>query len=527
MIFLLLIIPILGIFILLLEPSLFPVTSLASQKGQLNYRISDSNSSLEFEDRTIRSERIKKIALITSLINFFISIILWFQFDPNSSDYQFVNDFGSIVSSSNNSEILNFCHFHVGVDGISLYFILLTTFITPLCILSNWTDIHIKLKYFLISFLLLETLQIAVFVVLDLFLFYVFFESVLIPLFFIVIIWGGSEKKYRAAFLLFLYTLAGSLFMLLAILYIYQNAGSTDYLILSLYDINIDYQKILWLSFFISFAVKTPLFPFHIWLFRAHAEAPLAGSIILAAVILKLATYGFLRISIPLFSDATVYFLPFVQTIAALTIIYASVSTLRQIDTKQLVAMSSVAHMGVAVLAIFSNNIQGIEGGMLLGISHGFVSPALFICVGGIIYSRFHTRIIIYFKGLVNRMPLFVTLFFVFTLFNTAIPLSLNYTGEFLSLAGVYLQSPFIAVLGASGIVLSAGYSIFLYTRISYGSYSPLIKNEAGILTDINRREFNLLLPLLLATVIFGILPNIILNDLHLTISNELFEVYY
>jgi len=357
-------------------------------------------------------------------------------------------------------------------------------------------------------------------------LFYIFFESVLIPLFFIVIIWGGSEKKYRAAFLLFLYTLAGSLFMLLAILFIYQNTGSTDFLVLSLYDFNLDYQKILWLAFFISFAVKTPLFPFHIWLFRAHAEAPLAGSIILAAVILKLATYGFLRVSIPLFSDACLYFLPLVQTVAALTIIYASLSTLRQIDSKQLVAMSSVAHMGVVILAIFSNNIQGIEGGILLGISHGFVSPALFICVGGIIYSRFHTRIIIYFKGLVNRMPLFVTLFFVFTLFNTAIPLSLNYIGEFLSLTGVYLQSPFIAVLGASGIVFSAGYSIWLFTKISYGSYSSSIEYLSGIMKDINRREFFLLLPLLLATIFLGVSPNIILNDLHTSVSYELYNIF-
>jgi NADH-ubiquinone oxidoreductase chain 4 len=248
--------------------------------------------------------------------------------------------------------------------------------------------------------------------------------------------------------------------MLLAILYIYQNTATTDFLVLSFSDINLDYQKILWLAFFLSFAVKTPLFPFHIWLFRAHAEAPLAGSIILAAVILKLASYGFLRVLIPFFPDASLFFLPLVQTIAVITIIYASLSTLRQTDNKQLVAMSSVAHMGVAVLAIFSNNIQGIEGSILLGISHGFVSPALFICVGGIIYSRYHTRIIKYFKGLVNRMPLFTTLFFTFILFNTAIPLSLNYLGEFLSLTGVFMQSPFISALGASGIVLSAAYSI-------------------------------------------------------------------
>jgi NADH-ubiquinone oxidoreductase chain 4 len=313
--------------------------------------------------------------------------------------------------------------------------------------------------------------------------------------------------------------------MLLAILYIYQNTASTDFLFLSLADINLEYQKILWLAFFISFAIKTPLFPFHIWLFRAHAEAPLAGSIILAAVILKLASYGFLRVLIPFFPDATLYFLPLVQTIAAITIIYASLSTLRQIDNKQLVAMSSVAHMGVVVLALFSNNIQGIEGGILLGISHGFVSPALFICVGGILYSRYHTRIIKYFKGMVNRMPLFTTLFFVFILFNTAIPLSLNYLGEFLSLTGVFLQSPFISILGASGIVLSAAYSIWVYTRISYGSYNNPVFDIMGTVKDINRREFFLLLPLLLVTLTLGILPNVILDALHISVSTILYSI--
>lgn len=307
--------------------------------------------------------------------------------------------------------------------------------------------------------------------------------------------------------------------MLLAILYIYQNTGTTDFLYLSLVDINNYYQKILWLAFFLSFAIKTPLFPFHIWLFRAHAEAPLGGSIILAAVILKLASYGFLRVLLPLLPDASNFFLPLVQSIAAITIIYASLSTLNQTDTKQLVAMSSVAHMGVVVLAIFSNNVIGLEGSILLGISHGFVSPALFICVGGIIYIRFHTRIIFLLKGLVNRMPVFTTLFFIFTLFNTAIPLSLNYLGEFLSLVAIFLQSPFISILGASGIVLSAAYSIWAYARISYGSYSKPVIDLVGIVKDIDRREFFLLLPLFLTTLIFGLFPNYILEALHISTS--------
>ena len=491
------------------------VSATASLSSGENINTNNMAPMSEITYKEIEKILMKKIALFISLLNFIISIYMWFQFDYNFSNYQFVQEFNN----------LNFCHFHIGVDGISLYFVLLTTFITPICILSNWTDITIKLKYFLISFLILETLQIAVFVVLDLFLFYIFFESVLIPLFFIIMIWGGSKNKDRAAFLLFLYTLAGSLFMLLAILFIYQNTASTDFLLLSLTDINLNYQKILWLAFFLSFAIKTPLFPFHIWLFRAHAEAPLAGSIILAAVILKLASYGFLRVLIPFFPDACVYFLPFVQTIASITIIYASFSTLRQIDNKQLVAMSSVAHMGVVVLALFSNNIQGIEGGILLGISHGFVSPALFICVGGIIYSRYHSRIIKYFKGLVNRMPLFTTIFFLFILFNTAIPLSLNYLGEFLSLTGVFIQSPFISILGASGIVLSAAYSIWAYTRISYGSYNNPVFEILGTVKDINRREFYLLIPLFFVTLFLGILPNIILNALHVSIMTILYSI--
>ena len=470
-------------------------------------------NNLKEKVRTQEREKMKKIALFFSLLNLLVSLIIWFQYDYNTTSYQFVLEFSQ----------LKFCDFHIGIDGISLYFVLLTTFITPLCILSNWSDINTKLKYFLISFLILETLQIAVFVVLDLFLFYIFFESVLIPLFFIVIIWGGSNK-YRAAFLLFLYTLAGSLFMLLAILYIYQNTGTTDFLYLSLVDINNYYQKILWLAFFLSFAIKTPLFPFHIWLFRAHAEAPLGGSIILAAVILKLASYGFLRVLLPLLPDASNFFLPLVQSIASITIIYASLSTLNQTDTKQLVAMSSVAHMGVVVLAIFSNNVIGLEGSILLGISHGFVSPALFICVGGIIYIRFHTRIIFLLKGLVNRMPVFTTLFFIFTLFNTAIPLSLNYLGEFLSLVAIFLQSPFISILGASGIVLSAAYSIWAYARISYGSYSKPVIDLAGIVKDIDRREFFLLLPLFLTTLIFGLFPNYILEALHISTSLVLYN---
>lgn len=453
--------------------------------------------------------RMKRIALFTAMVNFFVSIVLWGEFDSLTSQYQFVQEFNS----------LSFCHFHIGVDGISLYFVLLTTFVTPICILSNWDSIKLNVKYFLISFLLLETLLIAVFVVLDLMLFYIFFESVLIPLFLIVGIWGGSETRIRASFLLFLYTLAGSLFMLLAIMVIYYNIGSTDFTMISLSDISLDSQKLLWLGFFLSFAIKTPLVPFHMWLPRAHAEAPLAGSILLAGLILKLATYGYLRILINFMPDATSYFSPLVQTIAVVTLIYSSLATVRQVDFKALVAYSSIGHMAVVVLGLFSNTIIGIEGAIALSVAHGVISPAMFILVGGVLYDRFHTRVIRYYRGVTVYMPVFSALFFVTTAFNMAVPLSLNWIGEFMSLAGIFQRSPVIGLLGASSIILSAAYSIYLFNRISFGAYSRYLSYT----TDISRREFMLLVPLLFTAVLFGIMPNIILGDIHVAVSGLLY----
>src|SRR6266702_1403928 len=320
--------------------------------------------------------RMKRITLITMLINFLISIYILLEFDSSTSQYQFVYEFIE----------LSYCHLNIGIDGISLYFVLLTTFVSPIAVLSNYNNINNNLKYFLISFLLLETLQIGVFVVLDLLLFYIFFESVLPILFLIIIVYGSGEARIRSALLFFLYTLAGSLFMLLAILQIYSYVGSTDFQIISL---------------------------------------------------LKFATYGYLRVLINFLPDATNYFSPLVQTIAIITLIYASLATIVQQDTKALIAYSSVAHMSVVILGLFSNTIQGIEGAILLALAHGFVSPALFICVGGIIYDRTGTRIIHYVRGLVTYMPVFTILFFIFTLSNTGIPLTLNFLGEQLSLIGI------------------------------------------------------------------------------------------
>jgi len=460
------------------------------------------------EDQAIT---MKKIALTTSLLNLFISLFIWYQFDSNTTQYQFVSEFNQ----------LNFCHLNFGIDGISLFFVLLTTFITPVAILSNYANINNNIKLFLISFLLLESLQICAFVSLDLLLFYIFFESVLPILFIVILVFGHGMDRFRSAFLLFLYTLAGSLPMLLCILTIYSYIGSTDFQLISLFEISLESQKILWLGFFIAFAVKTPLYPFIIWLPKAHSDSPLAGSIILAATILKLATYGYIRVLINFFPDATYYFSPLVQTIAVITIIYASLSTIIQQDTKRLIAYSSVAHMGVLVLGLFSNTIQGIEGALLLALAHGFVSPALFTCVGGIIYDRTGKRIIHYLRGLATYMPVFTILFFIFTLCNTGIPLSLNFLGEQLALIGIFEKNPIIASLGATGIVLSACYSLFLYNRLSYGSYSPYLP----ILKDINRREYSILITLLIPTVVFGIIPNVLLNPLHITTSALLYTI--
>jgi NADH-ubiquinone oxidoreductase chain 4 len=455
--------------------------------------------------------KIKIIALTTSLINFLISLKLWLNFDSSCTTFQFVYEFNQ----------LSFCDFNIGVDGISLFFVLLTTFITPIAILSNYKNINKNLKYYFISFLLLETLQILTFVALDLLLFYIFFESVLPILFIIIIVYGSGENKDRSALLLFLYTLFGSLPMLLSILTIQSIVGSTDYLLLSLIDINLDTQKLLWLGFFIAFAIKTPLWPLSRWLALAHSDSPLAGSIILAGTILKLASYGMIRILLTYFPDATHFFSPIVQSIAVITIIFASLATIIQQDTKRLIAYSSITHMAVGILGIFSNSIIGIEGAFLLSISHGCVSAGLFICLGGIVYDRTNTRLIKYLKGLVLYMPLFTILFFVFCLANMATPLTLNFVAEQMSLLGIWSINPIIAILGGTGIVLSACFTILLYNRISYGEFSKHLKP----MKDISRIEFISLITLLITVLILGILPNVILGQLHVAVTSLLYSI--
>jgi NADH-ubiquinone oxidoreductase chain 4 len=409
---------------------------------------------------------------------------------------------------------------HIGVDGLSLYFVLLTTFTLPICVLASWDNVKHNIKTFMIAFLVLESLLIGVFVVLDLLLFYVFFEAVLIPLFIIIGVWGASADRVRASFLLFLYTLFGSLFMLLAFLVIFYHVGSTDFEVISLADISFESQKWLWLAIFISLAVKTPLLPGHIWLSRAHVQAPVGASMILAGLILKLATYGFLRVLIPFLPEATSYFSPLVQTVAVVTLVYSSLTTLRQTDFKVLVAYSSVAHMSVVVIGLFSNTLQGIEGAIMLGIAHGIVSPAMFMCVGGILYDRYHTRTIRYYRGLTQYMPVFSALFFLFILGNMSTPLTVNWIGELLCLTGSIQRSPLVGLAMSSGIVLSAAYSIWLYARLCNGSWSPYLSYTV----DVTRREFMVLLPLVFTMFLFGLFPNIILTDLHYSVSTLLYQ---
>ena len=449
---------------------------------------------------------IKWIALSASIINFIISLIIFVFFDFSYNQFQFVQEPYDIMGYN----------IYLGIDGISIYFILLTTIIMPVALLSNWTSISENIKWYLILILMLETLLLAVFLVLDIFLFYVFFESILPPLFVLIGLFGSSNRV-RASFFLFLYTLLGSLFLLLSILAMYNIMGTTDFD--ALYKINFNFytQLLLFSGIFIAFAVKTPLIFLNIWLLKAHVESPLGGSIILAGIVLKLSLYGIIRLILPILPKASVYCTYLVYTIGVITIIYASFSTLRTIDIKELIAYSSVSHAAVYVLGVFSNTLQGIEGGITLGLAHGFVSSGLFICAGGILYDRSSTRLITFYRGMAQIMPLFSILFFILCLSNAGTPLSLNFIGEFLSLYGTFEKLPLMGVLASSSIVLSAAYTIYMFNRIAFGGkYSKLFKIN---LPDLNKREFFILFILVIYTVLLGIYPIPVLDGLHYSVS--------
>lgn len=453
----------------------------------------------------IPASTVKPVSLATSTFNFFCGILLFLNFDSKISDYQFTSTIDSI----------SFCHLYLGVDGISIYFILLTTILIPICILSNWNNIIMHQKSYFISFLFLEILLIAVFSVLDLVLFYIFFESVLIPLFIIIGTWGSGDQRVRAAFLLFLYTLLGSLFILIAILIIFNQLGSTDFSIISISEISLESQKYIFLGFFISIAIKTPLYPFYTWLTFAHVDAPVAGSIILAGAILKLALYGFLRIILVFIPDATNYYYPLIQTSAIISIIFASTVTIRQQDLKKFVAYSSIAHAATIILGTFSNSIQGMQGAIILGLSHGIVSPAIFFLLGGVIYDRFHTRTIKYFRGLAVYIPIFAFFFVIFSFSNAAVPISGNFIGELLSIMGIFQQNPFISFIACTAVVLSAGYSVWNINRLIFGNFSRYLL----FFIDINKREFFIFIPISFFTLILGIHSNFILMDIQYGVS--------
>ena len=448
----------------------------------------------------------KYVALFITLANFFLSLYLWIVFDKSIVDFQFVEE---------REWISGFVNYKVGVDGISILFILLTTFITPICVITVNATIKNRLKDFLIAILILETFMIGVFCSLDLVVFYLFFEAGLIPMFLIIGIWGGERRVY-SAFKFFLYTLLGSVLMLVAIISIYWIAGTTD--VIKLYELGIDakYQNLLWLAFFSSFAVKTPMWPVHTWLPDAHVEAPTAGSVLLAAILLKMAGYGFIRFSLGLFPDASLYFVPLVYTLSLIAIIYTSLVALMQEDMKKLIAYSSVAHMGFVTLGIFTMTQQGIEGSIFQMISHGLVSAALFLCVG-VVYDRLHTRLINRYGGLVSIMPKYAIVFMVFTLGALGLPGTSGFIGEFLVLMGAFKKNILVATIASLGVILGAAYMLWLYKRIIFGK---LINEDVKKMVDLKRFEIVTLWLLVLPIIFFGFYPEPLINSVEVSVAN-------
>jgi len=458
---------------------------------------------------------LKFVTLHFSSLPFLLCLILWGGFKKSVGTFQFVTKVAWIP-------ILNL-NVTLGVDGISLFFLLLTTLLIPLCILISWNSIQFNLKEYLISFLIIEFLLIGVFCVLDVFMFYIFFESILIPMFLIIGVWGSRERKMLASYYFFLYTLLGSVVMLLSILYIYLQVGTTDYEILLTFVFSEFEQKILWFTFFLAFAAKVPMVPVHLWLPEAHVEAPTSGSVILAGVLLKLGTYGFIRFSLPLFPQASFYFTPFVYMMSLVGIVYTSLTAIRQTDFKRIIAYTSVAHMNVVMLGIFSFNNIGIEGALLQSLSHGFVASALFVIIG-VVYERYRTRLVKYYGGLVHTMPLYISIFLFFTMANIGFPGTSGFMGEFLILVGSFKVNSSVTFFGATGMILGGCYALWLFNRIAFGNLKSQYLKQT---LDINKREFFIFIPLICYTLILGLTPDFYLSSVHMSVNNLIENMYF
>jgi len=447
------------------------------------------------------------IALWTSMAAFLLSLPLWIGFDPTTAEFQFVEKVAWIPGANIN--------YHMGLDGISLFFVLLSTLLTPICILSSWEAVKNRVREYMIAFLVLETMMVGMFCALDMLVFYIFFEGVLIPMFIIIGVWGGARRVY-AAFKFFLYTLLGSVLMLVAMLTMYFAADTTDMPTLMAFKFAADIQPWLWLAFFASFAVKVPMWPVHTWLPDAHVEAPTAGSVILAGVLLKMGGYGFLRFSIPMFPEATDMFAPLVFTLSVVAVIYTSLVALAQEDLKKLIAYSSVAHMGFVTIGMFTMNEQGVQGSIFQMLSHGIVSGALFLCVG-VIYDRMHTREIAAYGGLVNRMPRYALVFMIFTMASVGLPATSGFVGEFLVLMGAFEVSTWLAAFAATGVILGAAYMLYVYRRIIFG---VLDKESLKSITDLSPREIAIFAPLVILVFWMGIYPASFLDMMAVSVDN-------
>jgi len=459
------------------------------------------------DDQEVVMRNARATALWTTLITFFLSLYLWVEFDTRTAGFQFVEKAPWIENLG--------ITYHMGVDGISVLFVLLSTLLTPICVLASWESIRTRVKEYMVAFLVLETLMVGMFCALDFVLFYIFFEGVLIPMFLIIGVWGGERRVY-AAFKFFLYTLAGSVLMLLAIIALYLSAGSTDIPALMKHALPEVTQYWLFLAFFASFAVKVPMWPVHTWLPDAHVEAPTAGSVILAGVLLKMGAYGFLRFSVPLLPIATDFFTPMIFTLSIIAVIYTSLVALAQVDMKKLIAYSSVAHMGFVTIGIFTVNHQGVEGALFQMLSHGIVSGALFLCVG-VVYDRIHSREIARYGGLVERMPVYALVFMVFMLASVGLPGTSGFVGEFLILVGAFQASTWVAALAATGVILGAAYMLWLYRRVIFGK---LTKDDLKSILDMSPREIAVFLPLIILTIWMGVYPTPFLDIMDASVAN-------